>query len=257
MSEAFAGPRVVVTRSPEQAPALAAQLAGYGFRPLLFPVIEFAPLPAPELDAALRQIDRYDWLIFTSANAVEFFCRRVGDLEPSRLPPVAVVGSATAAALANRGIAPAFTPSEFTGRALVAGLAAGLTGKRVLLPRARIGRPEIVQLLAARGAEVDDIALYDTVRASPPPDAFAELRRGFEAAVFTSPSSVRNFLALIEPYADIRSFLDQAIIACIGPVTAGAAGDAGLAVAVTPSGFTVEAVVEMLASSFALSRPCA
>lgn len=255
MSEPALAPRVVITRSPDQAPTLAEKVAARGLRPLLFPVIEFAPLPAPEFDAALRRIEHYDWLVFTSVNAVEFFFRRAGPLDPAGLPPVAAIGSATGAALTRRGITSAFTPAEFSGEALAAGLghaarASGraLAGTRLLLPRARIGRPEIVQLLEEQGAAVDDIALYDTVTASPSPAAFATLALGFEAIIFTSPSSVRNFLVLIAPHPAIGDYLGQAIIAAIGPVTAAAARSANLSVAVTPAAYTIEAVADALAS---------
>ncbi len=255
MSEPLAGLRVVVTRSPDQASALAERLATLGAQSLLFPVIEFSPLPAPAFDAIHSQLDRYDWLIFTSVNAVQFFFGRFRPLDLKLLPPIAAVGSATSEALVSRGITPAFVPSEFTGEALALGLRGlspdkkhGVDGKRVLLPRARVGRPEIVQLLQAQGVEVDEIALYDTVTASPPPEAFAELARGFDAIIFTSPSSVRNFLILIRPHPAIIGHLDQAIITAIGPITADAARGAGLSVAVTPPAYTIEGVVDALAS---------
>lgn len=237
--------RVVVTRSPDQAPALAERLAARGAHPLLFPVLDFAALPAPEFDAVLAQLHCYAWLIFTSANAVQFFLRRASAIDLAHLPRVAAIGSATAASLREAGLEPDFVPAEFTGEQLAAGLG-NLTGKRVLLPRAKIGRPEIIQALATQGAEVDDIALYDTITASPEPVAFAELAQGFEAVIFTSPSSVRNFLSLIAPHHTICDHLAQAVVACIGPATAGAAEAAGLSVAVSPTAYTVEAVVEAL-----------
>ncbi|MEJ2748993.1 MAG: uroporphyrinogen-III synthase, partial [Anaerolineae bacterium] len=156
------GKRIVITRSAEQAASFSDKLARLGAEPIVFPVIQFVALSTEPLDKALTQFEQYDWLVFTSVNAVEFFFRRVDELDLTlNMPQVATVGSATAVALQARHIPLNFTPNQFTGEALAAGLG-DLTGQKVLLPRAKIGRPQIVDLLRQQGAEVDDIALYDT-----------------------------------------------------------------------------------------------
>ncbi len=213
--------RVLVTRSAAQADAFARPLAALGAQPILFPVIAFAPLPAPELDAALAELSRYDWLVFTSANAVEFFFSAY-DALPVRpyLPRLAVVGGATARLLEERDLTPDYMPGEFTGEQLALGLG-DLAGRRVLLPRARAGRPEIVDLLREQGAEVDDIALYDTVTAVPTAAALEELGRGVDVLTFTSPSSVRNFHAVVTAAElDADALLRDTHVIAIGPVTA-------------------------------------
>ena len=123
-----------------------------------------------------------------------------------------------------------------------------LTGQRVLLPRAKIGRPEIVNLLRAQGAAVDDVALYDTVTAVPTPAALAELEKGVDAITFTSPSSVRNFLQTVESRPDrfLKSVRSNVVIACIGPVTAQQARDLGLTVHVTPEDYTIDGLIDAL-----------
>jgi len=271
--------RVVVTRRIEQAAVLGDQLRGVGLTPVIFPTIRLTALPTGVLDATLAELSGFDWLIFTSVNAVEFFFRRaheLGDVDGVRSanrPAIAVVGSATAHALAQRGFQPDFMPSVFTGVALAAELSGTLQDTppgggrqdsdkqsglghlpevRILLPRAQAGGRAIVDSLRARGAVVTDIALYATVTATPTSDALAELAQGFEAITFASPSSVRGFLEIVDR-ADrqLASLVDAAVIACIGPVTAQAARDQGLTVTLTPDEYTLDALVQSLAQYYA------
>lgn len=246
------GKRVVVTRSRAQADAFAHKLAAAGFTPIIFPVIDFVPLPPEPLDAALGCLPQYDWLIFTSVNAVEFFFRRV-DERGIRVDGVAVaaVGSATANKLAERGLTTDFMPDEFTGAQLALGLG-DLRGKRVLLPRAKQGRPQIVGLLRQQGAEVDDVALYETVTAVPTPAALADLAAGFDAITFTSPSSVRNFIKLTRLH-NVSNFA-HAVIACIGPVTATEAAKFNLRVDLVPDEYTIEGLVQVLREHFEIKE---
>ncbi|GIK56252.1 MAG: uroporphyrinogen-III synthase [Chloroflexi bacterium] len=251
----LSGQRIVVTRSPDQAEELCARLEALGAQCIRFPVIDFVPLPAPELAAALTRLDQYTWLIFTSANAVRFFFERleIGDwrLEANLqspisnlpLPPIAAVGSATQQALAEKGVPVDFVPDEFTGEQLALGLG-DVTGQRILLPRARMGRPEIVNLLRERGALVDDFALYETVTAVPTPEALAELEKGADILTFTSPSSVRNFLEILGTRPDrFRKPVRSALVAVIGPSTAIEAQKYGLRVDIMPQEYTIEGLV--------------
>ncbi|MCP4164426.1 MAG: uroporphyrinogen-III synthase [Chloroflexi bacterium] len=252
MSEALQNRRVVVTRSVDQAAALVAELEHLGAIPLVVPAIQFVPLPTDQLDDALRRITSYDWLIFTSANAVRFFYDYVDTLATaSPLPKLAAIGDATADLLSSRNREPDFVPSQFVGEQLVQGLGE-LLGARVLLPRSRIGRPEIVELLRTCGAQVDDIALYDTVTAPPHPAMLADLGQGFDAITFTSPSSVRNFLKIIGDMPDLREQLDKAAIACIGPTTAATAQENDLAVSVMPEVYTIAGLTQALANYYHL-----
>lgn len=246
--------RVVITRSREQAEELAARLAAAGFTPVIFPVIEFVVLPPEPLDASLDCLAQYDWLVFTSVNAVEFFFRRVDERGvPVSGVAVAVVGSATALKLQEHGLIPDFMPDEFTGEQLAQGLG-DLSGKRVLLPRAKQGRPEIVARLRQQGALVDDVALYETVTAVPTPTALAELAAGFDAITFTSPSSVRNFIDLVGLHLpglpNPAELLDDIVVACIGPVTAAAAVKFNLRVDLIPDAYTIEGLVQALRKYF-------
>jgi uroporphyrinogen III methyltransferase/synthase len=220
------------------------KLSAAGFRPVIFPTIQLQALPAPDLDRALVQIERFDWLLFSSANGVHFFFRRLHELRLSpRLPRTGTVGSATASKLAEYGIQPDFIPDSFTGEAMAAGLG-DVSGQNILLPRARIGRPQIVARLRSQGAQVTDIPLYDTVTAVPDPAALEELALGYEAITFASPSSVHGFLEISgKP-------ISSAVVVCIGPVTAEAAVECGLPVPLQPDEYTLGGLVQLLTSYF-------
>lgn len=249
MSKPLAGKRIVVTRSPDQAEAMCRQLEALGATAIAFPAIDFVPLPAPELDDLLEKLADFDWIVFTSGNAVRYFWER---LSPSALSIlsnsevlIAAVGSATHKLLAEKGMGVDFMPEEFTGEKLATGLG-DLRGRKILLPRARIGRPEIVALLREQGAEVTEVGLYDTITAKPTPEALRELAEGVDVITFTSPSSVRNFLKIGVP----SGILAGAIAACIGPSTAAEAEANGLVVAVQPEAYTIEALVSSIAEYF-------
>jgi uroporphyrinogen-III synthase len=237
-------PRVVITRRAEQAAVLGDKLSAAGFRPVYFPTIQLQAMAAPELDRALGEVEHFEWLLFSSANAVHFFFRRLDELNLApRLPRTAVVGSATARKLAEHDIQVDFMPATFTGEALAAGLG-DVAGQRILLPRARIGSPQIVETLRSQGALVTDIALYDTVTAVPDQAALDVLAVGYEAITFASPSSVQGFLEIIgKP-------IGPAVVACIGPVTAEAATACGLRVTVMPDEYTLDGLVQALTLYF-------
>jgi uroporphyrinogen III methyltransferase/synthase len=242
----LSGRRVLVTRSRDQAGTLADALAQRGAQPILLPTIEIRPADdlAP-LDRALEELEALDWIAFTSANGVAVLFDRLSGRH-SRLPSgvrVAAVGSGTAHALAANGVRVDFVPSEFTGEQLGRELE-DVAGRRVLVPRAARGREELAVQLRARGARVRDVPVYQTLPAAPDPDGLRELWRGIDAATFTSASTVENFFALLGERA--ARLLDDALIACIGPVTADVARSLGLPVHVQPDEHTIPGLVEAL-----------
>lgn len=247
------GKRIVITRSPDLAEPMCAQLAALGAIPICLPVIDFVPLPAPELTAALANLTCYDWLIFTSRNAVHFFWARLQkrdwNLGSGKRPLIAAVGEATGRVLAEKGVVVDYVPHEFTGEQLALGLG-DVSGQWILLPRAKIGRPEIVELLRERGAVVDEIALYETVTAVPTPDALAELDKGVDVITFTSPSSVRNFLDIVKNMRPEGFSEPFGSVACIGPSTAAAAERLGLTVAIVPDVYTIEGLISAVSDYF-------
>src|ERR1700680_792160 len=134
------GKRIVVTRAIEQARDLMARLQNMGAIVMLFPAVSFSePSDTAELDRAIRSLGEFDWILFTSANAVRFFarrCRKLG-MDPSQdgLYRCAAVGPATASAVAAEGFPVDRVAQEFLGMALAHGLSASIAGKKILLPR--------------------------------------------------------------------------------------------------------------------------
>jgi uroporphyrinogen III methyltransferase/synthase len=243
---ALSGRRVLVTRPRAQAGELAGALASRGARPVLFPTIEIHPVDDLEpLDRAIDSIAGFDWLAFSSANAVTVFFDRLATRR-SAPPPglrIAAVGSGTARALSARGARVDFLPTQFTGERLGRELD-DVSAARVLVPRAARGREDLVNELRRRGAQVEDVPVYETLPAAVDPDGLRELWRGVDAATFTSSSTVENYFALLGERA--TRLLDTALVACIGPVTAETARSLGLPVHVQPDEHTVPGLVAAL-----------
>ena len=243
--------RVLVTRPWAQAGALVSALRTEGAVPIRFPTIEIRPAgDLRPLDAAIARLVDYGWLAFTSANGVAVFwdrLRALGIAVPAGVR-IAAVGTATARALATWGATVDFIPDEFVGARLGAALP-DVAGRRVLVARAALAREELVDILAARGALVDEVAVYDTIPATPDPEGLAALERGIDAATFTSASTVRNFATLLGLRA--QPLLDGVAVACIGPVTAAEARGLGFTVHVEPDEHTIPGLVRSLAEHYA------
>jgi uroporphyrinogen-III synthase len=248
---------VVITRGKAGEDALAARLAELGAAVRELPAIAFAPPadPAP-LDAALRALDRFDWVVFASATAVDRTVARLAALGLAAAalarPKLAAVGPATAARLGAAVRPPDLVPAEAKGEALAAELGARVRGRRVLLPRPAEGRPELPAGLAAAGADVVAVEAYRTVPADAA--ALAPLAGWIgagevDAVAFASPSAVR---AVAGALGDGAQLLARVLLAAIGPTTAEALRAAGLPVGVLPEEHTgrglADAIAERLGS---------
>jgi len=250
------GRRIVVTRAADQAAELVDRLERLGAEALAAPTIELEPLDRQQaLDHALESLDRFDWIVFTSAHGVEVFfeqlanaggdCRRLGRTR------VAAIGPVTARALSRHGLRADWVPEEFRAEALAEGLAPHVRGKRVLLPRAEGARDLLPTSFARAGAEVVDVATY---RANSPralPDRVRELleRGSIDAITFTSSSTVRHFHRLLGDGATPKRI--GAAVACIGPVTAETARALGWSVDVEAREYTTDGLVDALIDYFA------
>jgi uroporphyrinogen III methyltransferase/synthase len=249
----LAGTRVIVTRARAQAGALVELLEDAGAQVLVFPTIEIVdPESFDALDEAIRHLDTYSWVVFTSANTVERFFARletVGtDARAVAGLEVAAVGPATAAALERHGVEAGFVPDEYVGEGLAAGLLErGVRdGTRVLLPRALEAREVLPTELGAHGAVVDVVVVYRTVKGSGDPAVLEAIRAGeADVVTFTSSSTVRSFIELTEGID-----ISRLVVACIGPVTSKTAREVGLTVSVEPEQYTIPALVEALAAHF-------
>ena len=222
------GLRVLVTRTREQASDLSRALVAAGAEPVELPTIEI--MPRYDEARLARAVDAlaeaaYDWLIFTSANAVEIFFEFMSDRRldaRSVRAQVAAIGPGTAEALRQRGIVADLVPAaeSYTAEGLLAAFEQiELTDRRVLLPRAEGARDVLIEGLHERGATVDEVTLYI---AAPPKDADAEglrrLRAGeIDIVTFASSSAVRNLVSML---GDDLEPLRRCRIAAIGPITA-------------------------------------
>ncbi len=252
------GRRVVVTRARAEAEALCERLAALGATAICAPAIRIEPVgDLRPLDDAIAEIASFDWVVFTSMDAVAIFCQRWTNA--GRTPAdlrgvkVAAVGPATARALAAWGAQPDFVPDEFVGDALAEGLAI-LPGHRVLLPRAEVARHETVEILERRGAAVVVLPVYRTVAAEMDLTVIEDIRRGVDAVLFTSGSTVKHFMHIMRLHAPGFVFPAHARIVCIGPVTASAARETGLRVDAVAEVYTTEGLVDGLVGVFSKSE---
>ena len=241
------GKRVLVTRQAASSLEFAARLWEAGAEPILAPLIEIVP---PEnthaVRAAVEGVRDYTWVVFSSRNGVDAFwselhrnggdARKLGDVK------IAAIGPKTAETLAERGIIADFVPSRYVGESVAEGLLVRTNpGDRVLLFRAQEARDTIPDALRAAGRGVDVVAAYRTIRAEVP-DLAQRVARS-DIITFTSAGIVRSFAAQLEdPVAATRG----RIVACIGPVTAEAAREAGLDPSVVAEDFTTEGLARAL-----------
>ncbi|WP_085550484.1 uroporphyrinogen-III synthase [Corynebacterium pollutisoli] len=254
------GWRVLVPRTKEQAASMSARLSGYGAIPQAVPTISVEPPRNPaQMERAIKGIveGRYQWVVFTSVNAVAAVWEKIVEfgLDARSFAGVrlAAVGTKTAQAISDLGMTPELLP------AVTKQNAAGLVEVfpeyvedldpvgRVLLPRADIATDVLVDGLIDLGWEVDDVVAYRTVRAAPPSAEIREMIKsgGFDAVCFTSSSTVKNLVGIAgKPHP-------RTIIACIGPMTEATAKEMGLRVDVVPEIAEVPELVDALADHVA------
>lgn len=255
------GKRVLVTRTREQAGALSHLLEKNGAVAVELPTVEIqAPTDSRPFDQALRNLEVYDWAVFTSANAVKAFMRKLDeigqDVRVLKGVRLCAIGPATAAELKRSGLRIDYVPSEFVAEAVAEGLRSlGVDGKRILLPRAEVAREVLPVMLREAGALVDEVAAYRTVGVK---DATSNLGQilasgGVDVVTFTSSSTVSNFLAALGdvdgPMSSAR-LLDSTVNACIGPITAQTARELGVRVDVVAKEYTVKGLVDAIAEYY-------
>jgi uroporphyrinogen III methyltransferase/synthase len=254
------GKKIVVTRSREQAGDLVDMLESLGAEPIEAPMIRVEP---PDdygpLDIATAEAGTYDWIIFTSANGVDFFMRRLmagGDIRDLKGVKLVAIGPATAERLARHGLRVDLEPPESRAEAIVQSLKemGDIKGKRFLLPRADIAREVLPEELRKSGADVTEVTAYRTVLAEiereGDPDIYRMLlEKRIDVVTFTSASTVKNFVQIFgaEQAPDL---LNATKVASIGPVTAEAAEQYGIRTAIMPREYTVMALVEAIVEHF-------
>jgi uroporphyrinogen-III synthase len=256
-SAPLARKRIVITRAALQSSELVEKLTAAGAIPIALPLITFAP---PEdykpLDAALLAWRTFDWVMFTSAYAVETVLARAARLgrnlaKGAPPPAIAVVGPATRDKASQSGFTVAHTAQTHLGVALAEELGDQVGGKRVLLPRGDRANPDLASGLAKQGAKVTEVVAYCTVRAADAePEQLARVVRGeAEAILFFSPSAVESFVEAAGKN-QLAALQNRVAIAAIGPVTARALRDAGVGQILVAEEATADAVIRGLSLFF-------
>ncbi len=242
------GLRIVLTRARHAAGEMTAQLASLGAQVLSYPTIEIAsPASWQPLASAIARLENYDWLIFTSVNAVESFASRLRhsprDLRALRAR-LCAIGPATRKALEDMHLKVDVVPPEYVAESLITALSGfGLSGKRILLPRAAIARDVVPEALQSLGAIVEIAEAYRTVVPGSGPAPHADW------ITFTSSSTVKNFLALNPPGA-IHNYR----IASIGPITTQTLQMHGIHPTVEASPHTTQGIIDAILQHHHSSR---
>lgn len=246
------GNKILVTRARSQASDLTELITKAGGEAIEFPTIEVSPVSDwKEIDQAINKLDLYTWLIFTSANAVEYFFERLYtkgyDVRHLAGLKVGVVGRATRDSLLSKGIIADVMPELYTGEALAKELAKKLSNSdRILFPRSEIADKLTVKFLAETGAIIDDYTIYTTTPVAEGVDEVDTLLKNdkIDCITFTSSSTVENFHTAL---GSVWNSLDEKpLVACIGPKTAARATELGYAIDYMPNEATIAALVEGL-----------
>jgi uroporphyrinogen-III synthase len=256
----LSGLRILVGRARHQASALSAGLRDLGAQVIEIPFIEIRkPRSYKSLDTALRNLNQYDWLILTSVNGVEALWARMRKLRLTarRLQhlKIAAIGPATKQAIVKRGLKVDIVPAEYVAESVVESLRSRVKGKRVLLARAKVARDVIPRELRQLAAYVEVVEAYETVV---PLSSRVRLRavlkdskRRPDVITFTSSSTARNFVALLERGRGRprHSGLDGIRLASIGPITSSTLRELGLPVDIEAEEYTIPGLIRAILAS--------
>lgn len=257
-TERLGGTRIIITRARQQASSLAEHLSALGAEVRILPLIEICP-PSDygPLDSAIGRIETFDWLIFASANAVEFFLKRFdktgGDGQILNRPAIAAVGPKTRRALEREGLKVTLMPARYTADSLVDSLIEHygeperICGVRMLLPASNITRDVIRPALNRFGAQVELVEAYSNVMPEIGREDLLKALKPSEQGyiLFASPSAVNNLARLLRA-DDLACELGRLRALCIGPTTAEAAARLGLAVDAQPAEYGIESLIAII-----------
>jgi uroporphyrinogen III methyltransferase/synthase len=250
------GKRVVVTRPQHQNASLADRLAELGAAVMVQPAIEIGPPQdwAP-LDRALADLDRYDWIVFSSANGVRYFFDRLaqghGDLRRLGRLKLAAIGPGTAEELSTYRLRADLVPAEYRAEALAEALASEAAGRRFLLVRASRGREVLAEQLAAAGARVEQVVAYQSTDVEQPDPEVAASLAGREIDWITVTSSAIA-QALVRMFGDA---LRHARLASISPVTSETLHRLGFPPAAEATRYTMEGLIDAILASIPDDSP--
>jgi uroporphyrinogen III methyltransferase / synthase len=249
----LAGKRVLITRPRREAEAMARELRARDAEPIVAPTISIGP-PDDEIPArkAVQELDRYDWVVFTSRPGVDAFFRNLkdaGDLRALAHLKFGAVGPKTAERLQSYGVSADLVSGRFTSDDAAAELLARTNeGERVLIYAAQDNRDILRSELAKAARRPTAVAAYATQLVHDP--EFEQRVREADVLTFTSGSTVRGFLAAFTSSSAAVEAANAKVVACIGPITADEANEAGLRVDVVPDEFTTQALIAALEEYF-------
>jgi uroporphyrinogen III methyltransferase/synthase len=224
----LAGKTIIVTRSAGQSGEFSNLLASSGAKVIEMPTLEIGPPSSWEaLDRAIAQLSTFNWLILTSTNGVDYFFERLSaqgkDFRSLAGLKIAVVGKKTAVSLQERGCQPDFIPPNFVADSLVESFPEQIAEQKILFPRVESGGREVlVKELTAKGAEVIEVAAYESRCPNEiAPVALAAIQnRIVDVVTFASSKTVKNFCQLLQPVGENwQAWLGEVKIASIGPQT--------------------------------------
>jgi uroporphyrinogen III methyltransferase/synthase len=249
--------KILITRAREQSAEFVTRLKKLGAEVIEFPTIEIVPpLSWRNVDHAIAQLKSYDWIIFTSANGVNFFFQRLKEKGKTRRSisgiKLCAIGPATAKQLKKKGAQVDYIPKEFVAESILRGFKRmGIEGKQILLARAEKARDVLPEGLKKMGAGIDVVEVYRTIK---PKGGAKRLRKLLEekrpdVITFTSSSTVNHFAELPKG-TDLKKALKDIVIACIGPITARTVREAGLKVHIQAEEYTIPALTRAIAGYF-------
>ena len=247
----------MITRSAAQGESIARELSARGATPVVLPLVSFAePEDFAPLDAAIAQIEQFDWIIFTSAQAVRAVVKRSEELKSPQIQigdkmRIAAVGPVTAEAVRQAGLTVEYVAETHTGAALADELGKRLSGTKVFLPRSDRANPDLPPALKRHGARVSEVVAYRTLRPTEidQRNLWQVAEGDADAVLFFSPSAVQSFVSLFGG-EQLRKLQDKLCIAAVGPVTASALREAGVLRVVLAGDTTAAAVIEALELHF-------
>lgn len=252
------GRSVLVTRGGDQAGEFTTILERMGARVYGCPTIELVPpVSYADLDAAIRELDDFQWVIFTSYNAVKYFFQRLAEngLDTRALGRcrVCAVGPKTAAALTTFGVVADLVPSDYKAEGVIAAFAGmDISGKRILFPRGDRAREVIPEELTRRGAQVAaPVAYVNRTPGAIPAEALRALEeRRVDSVTFTSSSTVQNLASILGENRFLH-LMEGVQVASIGPITSRTCRELGLEVHMEPAQYTLDALAAELTAHFA------
>jgi uroporphyrinogen III methyltransferase/synthase len=247
----LAGKRIVITRARAQSSALREALEQLGAEVIEVPTIEIRdPGSWAPLDAAIRRLEEFDYLILTSVNGVAKLLERLRacgvDVSALAGLEVGAIGPATAAELERAGVQVDFVPKEYRAEGLIEALEGrDLHGKSFLIPRAKVARDLVPRALTERGAQVEVVEAYETALPSLSAEVLDRLRERIpDLVTFTSSSTATNFARLIQEHRVMTP--PQVRAASIGPVTSETARQLGFDVVLEAEESTIPGMVNAI-----------